>query len=412
MYRNKDENNVLPLTLLLIMMQLNTDDYTYDLTPDRIAAYPLATRDQSKLLVFNKGVIAHAQFNSLADQLPSASFLFFNDTKVIPARLHFIKGTGAEIEIFLLNPIQPSSLMLQAMQAENECTWKCTIGNLKRWKEGIVLTKNLLGVTLEAHLRNRNEGYVEFRWNSSDVFAEIINRSGETPLPPYINRKTDSTDRERYQTIYSHYEGAVAAPTAGLHFTSTVFQSLQDKNIGNDFLTLHVSAGTFQPIKATNAVEHTMHSEQVVVKKHNVENLLNNPFIVPVGTTSMRTIESIYWYGAKLLSDADAQFFIDQKDPYVSKDFPTKEQALLAVLKYFDQNKLDEITGQTSIYITPGYKFRICKALVTNFHQPGSTLILLVAAFIGDDWRKVYQSALDNDYRFLSYGDSSLLIPR
>ena len=396
-----------------MMMKLNTDDYTYTLAPDRIATYPLEVRDQSKLLVYDTGVISHARFDSLASQLPVRSFLVFNDTKVIPARLHFSKDTGAEIEIFLLNPIEPSSVMLQAMQTVDTCTWKCTIGNLKRWKEGTILVKNLGGIKLEALLRNRNEGHVEFRWNTSHVFAEIIDRSGETPLPPYINRPSNIGDRERYQTIYSHYEGAVAAPTAGLHFTSEVFRSLEEKNIHKDFLTLHVSAGTFQPIKVKNATEHTMHNEQVVVKRQNVENLLNNGFIVPVGTTSMRSIESIYWYGVRLLSVPDARFYIHQKDPYTNnKELPSKEEALSAVLDYFDRNKLGEITGQTSIYIVPGYKFRICKALVTNFHQPGSTLILLVAAFIGDDWKKVYQSALDNKYRFLSYGDSSLLIPR
>ena len=395
------------------MMQLNTDDYSYILTPDRIATYPMAVRDQSKLLVYNKGTIKHERFNSLAAHLPSESFLFFNDTKVIPARLHFTKVTGADIEIFLLNPILPSSLMMQAMQATTSCTWKCTVGNLKRWSEGTSLVKDLGGIRLEAYLLNRNEGEVEFRWNTSHVFAEIINLCGGTPLPPYINRKSDSTDRERYQTIYSHYEGAVAAPTAGLHFTDGVFQSLHEKNIHKDFLTLHVSAGTFQPIKVKNAVEHTMHNEQVVVKRGNVENMLNNPIIIPVGTTSMRSIESIYWYGVKLLSDPDAQFSIGQGDPYtINKEFPSKEKALAAVLEYFDRNQLNEMTGQTSIYIIPGYTFRVCKALVTNFHQPGSTLILLVAAFIGDDWKKVYQSALENNYRFLSYGDSSLLIPR
>lgn len=394
------------------MIHLNTDDYSYKLTPDRIATYPMEVRDQSKLLIYNKGSIAHAQFNSLAAQLPVSSFLIFNDTKVIPARLHFTKGTGAEIEVFLLNPILPSSLMLEAMQAENRCTWKCTIGNLKRWKDENVLTKDLSGITLEAHLRDRNEGHVEFIWNSSEPFAEIISRTGNTPLPPYINRKSESTDRERYQTIYSNFEGAVAAPTAGLHFTSAVFKSLEEKNIQTDFLTLHVSAGTFQPIKVKNAADHTMHNEQVVVKKRNVENLLKNSFIVPVGTTSMRTIESIYWYGVKLLSDGNSKFSIDQADPYVHQQTPSKREALSAVLNYFDRNEVDTITGETSIYIVPGYQFRICNALITNFHQPGSTLILLVAAFIGDDWKKVYQSALENKYRFLSYGDSSLLIPR
>jgi S-adenosylmethionine:tRNA ribosyltransferase-isomerase len=299
------------------------------------------------------------------------------------------------------------------MQAQHNCSWKCAIGNLKRWKDGIVLSKNLGGINLEAYLRDRDEGHVEFKWDSSHHFAEIISRSGETPLPPYINRKSEATDRERYQTIYSHYEGAVAAPTAGLHFTANLFDSLKDKNIQTDFLTLHVSAGTFQPIKVKNAAEHTMHNEQVVIKRHNVEHLMNNPFIVPVGTTSMRTIESIYWYGVKLLSDPDAPFNIGQEYPYLNKaELPTKEASLSALIDYFDRNKLNEITGQTSIYIVPGYRFRICKALITNFHQPGSTLILLVAAFIGHDWKKVYQAALDNNYRFLSYGDSSLLIPR
>jgi S-adenosylmethionine:tRNA ribosyltransferase-isomerase len=395
------------------MTPLSTDDYNYSLPPDRIAVYPLEARDQSNLLVYDKGQISHTRFDSLAAHLPSQSFLFFNDTKVIPARLHFTKGTGAEIEIFLLNPIHPSPLMIQAMQAQHNCSWKCAIGNLKRWKDGIVLSKNLGGINLEAYLRDRNEGHVEFKWDSSHHFAEIISRSGETPLPPYINRKSEATDRERYQTIYSHYEGAVAAPTAGLHFTANLFDSLKDKNIQTDFLTLHVSAGTFQPIKVKNAAEHTMHNEQVVIKRHNVEHLMNNPFIVPVGTTSMRTIESIYWYGVKLLSDPDAPFNIGQEYPYLNKaELPTKEASLSALIDYFDRNKLNEITGQTSIYIVPGYRFRICKALITNFHQPGSTLILLVAAFIGHDWKKVYQAALDNNYRFLSYGDSSLLIPR
>jgi S-adenosylmethionine:tRNA ribosyltransferase-isomerase len=406
----RDENNVLTLTLCLVMTPLSTDDYNYSLPPDRIAVYPLEARDQSNLLVYDKGQISHTRFDSLAAHLPSQSFLFFNDTKVIPARLHFTKGTGAEIEIFLLNPIHPSPLMIQAMQAQHNCSWKCAIGNLKRWKDGIVLSKNLGGINLEAYLRDRNEGHVEFKWDSSHHFAEIISRSGETPLPPYINRKSEATDRERYQTIYSHYEGAVAAPTAGLHFTANLFDSLKDKNIQTDFLTLHVSAGTFQPIKVKNAAEH---NEQVVIKRHNVEHLMNNPFIVPVGTTSMRTIESIYWYGVKLLSDPDAPFNIGQEYPYLNKaELPTKEASLSALIDYFDRNKLNEITGQTSIYIVPGYRFRICKALITNFHQPGSTLILLVAAFIGHDWKKVYQAALDNNYRFLSYGDSSLLIPR
>ncbi len=368
-------------------------------------------RDDSKLLVYDGARITHSQFRSLPDHLPGNAFLFFNDTKVIPARVHFTKESGATIEIFLLNPLQPSILLSETMASAQSCVWQCTIGNLKKWTGGIALRKPVGTDTLTAVLIDRDKGVVEFTWNSPATFAEIIRLAGETPLPPYIKRKAETSDAERYQTVYSHAEGAVAAPTAGLHFTPAAFSDLAKKNIGHDFLTLHVSAGTFQPIKAGNPDEHVMHEEQVIVSHKNLVNLLTpDRFIVAVGTTSMRTLESLYWFGAKLLADPDAQFRIHQNDPYTLSHPPSSADALAAVVRYLDRNGLDHLVGETSIFIRPGYQFGLCHGLITNFHQPASTLILLVAAFLGEDWRMVYDEALKNDYRFLSYGDSSLLI--
>jgi S-adenosylmethionine:tRNA ribosyltransferase-isomerase len=390
---------------------LNTNDYTYPLPHDKIAIYPLPQRDSSKLLVYKQKQILHSDFLSLPDHLPGNAFLFFNNTKVIPARLHFQKHSGATIEIFLLNPLQPSVLLAETMSAVKHCTWQCTIGNLKKWTAGIPLEKKIRDVSLKATLIDRGHGAVEFNWNSGDTFATIIHAAGETPLPPYIKRKAESTDSERYQTIYSHFDGAVAAPTAGLHFTPRIFTKLAEKNIGHDFVTLHVSAGTFQPIKTENADDHVMHEEQIIVSRTNVENLLSpDRMITAVGTTSMRTLESLYWFGAKLLQDDESRFRIGQEDPYSYSTEPQTQDALNAVAAYMDKNQLDTLIGETSIFIKPGYRFKICKALITNFHQPASTLILLVAAFVGDDWKKIYDEALKNDYRFLSYGDSSLLM--
>lgn len=387
-------------------------EYTFSLPAERIAGHPLAQRDQSKLLVYHKGIIHHTKFKSIVDSLPANSFLFFNDTKVIPARIHFQKDTGADIELFLLNPIAPSFIMMEVMQAREQCTWKCTIGNLKRWKDGQRLSKESHGIMLSASLINRAENIVEFKWNTQHAFAEVITVMGVTPLPPYIKREPLQEDVQRYQTVYSHYEGAVAAPTAGLHFTTELLESLKQKGIEEDFLTLHVSAGTFQPVKTENALEHIMHLEQVVVTRKSIENLLRTDrFIVAVGTTSMRTIESLFWFGVKLLENPDSAFVILQDDPYQERILPTTTEALQAVAAYMDVHKISTLTGTTSIFIYPGYKFRICQGLITNFHLPGSTLILLVAAFVGENWKKIYEEALQNDYRFLSYGDSSLLIP-
>lgn len=391
---------------------MNTNDYTYHLPQEKIAVYPLAERDTSKLLVYKGKKISHSRFLSLSEHLPGNTFLFFNNTKVIPARLHFRKESGALIEIFLLNPLKPSDLLAETMAAKGHCTWHCTIGNLKKWPDGTVLEKEIGDLRLRAGLTDRKEAHVAFNWEGDASFAEIIHRAGETPLPPYIKRKAEASDTERYQTVYSRLDGAVAAPTAGLHFTPAVFATLKQKNIGHDFLTLHVSAGTFQPIKTEDPEAHVMHEEQVIVTKANVQNLLiPGRLVTAVGTTSMRTLESLYWYGAKLLSDPQGEFRIGQRDAYTFIDPPATEKALQAVLDFMNRNQLDSLVGETSIFIRPGYTFRVCKALITNFHQPASTLILLVAAFAGDDWKKIYEEALANDYRFLSYGDSSLLIP-
>lgn len=391
---------------------INIHDYTYTLPADRIAAQPLQQRDESKLLVYQQGNIEHHTFKNLVDFLPANSFLFFNDTKVIPARLHFQKESGADIELFLLNPVLPSTLLASVMLAQKSCTWKCTIGNLKRWRDGQQLSKNSDGIILTASLINRAEGIVEFNWPNKLSFAEVLTRIGVTPLPPYIKREVTADDVNRYQTIYSHYEGAVAAPTAGLHFTDAVFESLKTKNIPHDFLTLHVSAGTFQPVKVENALEHTMHHEQVIIKRKTIAQLLTaDTFRIAVGTTSMRTLESLYWYGVALLKNPDAIFNITQHDPYYEQTLPSVPTALQAIATRMDKEDLETLTGTTSIYIHPGYQFKICNGLITNFHQPGSTLILLVAAFIGKKWEQVYQKALQNGYRFLSYGDSSLLLP-
>jgi S-adenosylmethionine:tRNA ribosyltransferase-isomerase len=390
---------------------LKIKDFTYTLPEERIALYPLPRRDHSKLLVYRDGKIEHHPFLSLSDHLPLDSLLFFNNTKVIPARLRFKKDTGATIEIFLLHPVFPSPLLTQTMAALEVCRWECAIGNLKRWASGTHLQLDLNGVRLQAVLTNRDQSIVEFRWNNGQSFAEVLQVAGETPLPPYIKRKAEVTDQDRYQTIYSRFDGAVAAPTAGLHFTEDVLAKLRLKEIKLDYLTLHVSAGTFQPVKSENADEHTMHEEQIVVTRENLENMLTREkFIVAVGTTSMRTLESVYWYGAKLLSDPESEFNIGQQDAY-TLPAPSRDEAIQAVLRVMDKKESDHLTGETSIYIKPGYAFKICQGLITNFHQPGSTLLLLVAAFVGNDWRKVYEEALKNDYRFLSYGDSSLLLP-
>ncbi len=396
------------------MKSINLEDYKYELPEEKIALAPLPNRVDSKLLVFNKGNISHERFSNVTAHIPADAHLFFNNTRVIPARLHFLKDTGALIEIFLLEPHAPTKEVASAMLVSGKCVWKCMIGNQKKWKEGQQLSLKLTdgSTILTAYIIDREAQLVEFSWNSIEPFVQIIEMAGKIPLPPYINRDVNEEDLTRYQTVYSKFNGAVAAPTAGLHFDEQIISQLENKGVNIDYLTLHVSAGTFQPIKATNVVDHQMHSEEIIITKANIENLLESNFVVAVGTTSMRTLESLYWYGVKLLK-GETEFKIHKLDPYQTKKeaIPTKQKALQAVLSFMEMHGFNSLTGQTEIFIFPGYEFKICNALITNFHLPGSTLILLVAAFIGERWREVYNEAIANDYRFLSYGDTSLLIP-
>ncbi|MEQ6166752.1 MULTISPECIES: S-adenosylmethionine:tRNA ribosyltransferase-isomerase [unclassified Ekhidna] len=385
-------------------MNLKLDDFIYDLPEDRIAKHPPKERAGSKLLFYNQGEISHHEFKQIDNLIPDDSLLVFNDTKVIPARIIMHKDSGARIEIFLLEPKKPSSVHEEVMNAKASCTWKCMIGNAKKWKADTSLKIDDLKLTAT----RAGQDEVKFSWETELTFSDLLTEIGKIPLPPYIDREVEQEDEDRYQTVYSKMKGAVAAPTAGLHFTNEIIGSLKDRGIKADYLTLHVSAGTFQPIKNENISDHPMHNEQIWVSKQNVENLLNANKVIAVGTTSMRTLESLYWYGTKLLSGSD-DFFVDKNDPYTLKAIK-REDALRAVLHKMEKSGVEKLGGHTEIFIYPGYEFQICDGLVTNYHLPGSTLILLVASFIGADWREVYQSALANNYRFLSYGDSSLLI--
>ena len=417
------------------MQNIKLSDYTYDLPDERIAKFPLSKRDESKLLVYQQGEISHSVFKNITDYLPKNSLLVFNNTKVIPARIHFQKPTGAIIQIFLLHPILPTPVINLAMDVTDSCVWECMIGNRKRWKKDDVLSQVLIidGQEVEVNVKIDNEerNQVKLSWKNvgsrdgfedktenrkpkieNRKFVDLIQALGTIPLPPYLNRETQASDSETYQTIYSEKKGAVAAPTAGLHFTQEVLQNLKKQGFKQDFLTLHVGAGTFQPIKVENIIEHKMHNEQVVFTKKNIENLLENlGNIIPVGTTSMRTLESIYWFGVKFLKGDDSPLLIEKLYPYQHDNLPSVKDSLKAILMEMEGKNIEEITAETEIFIFPSYQFKICKGIITNYHQPESTLILLIAALIGEDWRKVYDEAMTNNYRFLSYGDSSLLLP-
>ncbi|MEP1088677.1 S-adenosylmethionine:tRNA ribosyltransferase-isomerase [Algoriphagus sp.] len=391
-------------------------DYEYTLPEEKIAKHPLAKRDASKLLHYKDGQISHLNFGAIPDLLPADTLLVYNDTKVIPARLIFQRETGARIEIFLLQPTSPTTVIPEIMLAKHPVVWETMIGNAKKWKDGEVLYGQIpfegSTITLQAKLIDRETRKVEFTWDNTDVaFVDVVEASGEVPLPPYLNRKPIEEDKSRYQTVYSSKEGAVAAPTAGLHFTSEVFERLRNKGIKEAQVTLHVSAGTFQPIKASQVTDHPMHSEQIHVNRETVEKiLLDLEHVVAVGTTSVRTLESLYWYGVKLLEKKGTELKIDKLFPYeVREILPSAKASYGAILSYMKEMELDTIMGTTEIFIFPGYEFKIVKGLITNFHQPGSTLILLIATILGEDWKRVYGEALENDYRFLSYGDSSLL---
>lgn len=403
------------------MINIDLEKYNYQLPDDRIARFPVEPRHSSKLLIYKDLHISEDVFSTIKNHLPENSFLVFNNTKVIPARLFFQKKNGVVIEIFLLNPVEPNNIVSQAMETTETCTWACMIGNKKRFKEKVVGTYNIEvgaygirpeGVELTAELVDLENNYVKFSWNNSELtFAEIVKFFGQIPLPPYLKRETEQKDYETYQTVYSKNDGAVAAPTAGLHFTEQVFEDLAQKNIKHDFVTLHVGAGTFQPIKVQNVVDHKMHCEQIVFDKTFIANLLQNiDFVIPVGTTSMRSLESLYWFGIKLLT-GNQDFFIEKLFPYNQAEPFIVEESLQAILDFMTENNLSQLIGETEIFIFPSYKFKICKGIITNFHQPDSTLILLVAALVGENWQKIYDYALQNNFRFLSYGDSSLLIP-
>ncbi|GAB4284170.1 MAG: S-adenosylmethionine:tRNA ribosyltransferase-isomerase [Marinilabiliales bacterium] len=392
---------------------IKIQDFSYKLPEHKIAKYPLGQRDMSKLLVSGDRIIDDT-FKNISNYLPSKSIIFFNNTHVIRARMEFYKHTGARIEIFCLEPYLPSDYFL-SFQSKKSVQWTCIIGNLKKWKNGS-LSKLISIDNQEIELfakiikqDKNNKHIIEFNWDSNHTFSEIIDNSGKMPIPPYLKRESEEIDEKRYQTIYAKYFGSVAAPTAGLHFTGKTLESLRTKNIEIDYLTLHVGAGTFAPVKSDNVFEHSMHTEHFFVSKDNLENLINNKNkIIATGTTTLRTLESIYWTGLKVYHK-EKNINIDQWYPYNVKSNISVKDCLYELINYMDKNNIDILENTTSLMIIPGYKFRLTDILITNFHQPKSTLLLLVAAFIGDDWKRIYEHALNNDYRFLSYGDSSLL---
>ncbi len=390
-------------------------DFTYDLPPEKIALFPKEERDASKLLVYREGKIFDEQFYNLPQYLSGQATLVFNDTRVIEARLLFQKQSGGVIEIFCLEPWMRE--IQQAMQETEKIIWKCLIGGASKWKRGQVLTIEREGVCLAAHYHSKiDDGFlVEFTWTPAQKsFAEILHATGAVPLPPYIKRKTTADDSHRYQTIFNLHEGSVAAPTAALHFTEKVVQHIKEKNIETVHVTLHVGAGTFKPVQTQDVLAHQMHNEPFVVTREAVQKLIAGKNVIAVGTTSLRTIESLHWIGIKLHEDAEAVPQLAQWEAYELDNTFGKinyRQSLQYLLEWMAAKKLDEINCRTSILIMPGYTFKIVQGLITNFHQPQSTLLLLVAAFIGNDWKKIYQHALKNNYRFLSYGDSSYLTP-
>lgn len=395
---------------------LRLDEFDYELDDERIAKFPLAQRDSSQLLVYRNGEISTLTFSSIPGLLNNKPTLVFNNTKVIRARMRFRKNTGAGIEIFLLNPVSPSSYP-EAFEATNECLWNCVVGNLKKWKgETLSLSIDDLGVNLEATMLNRSSdgAYVQFKWNGDAgiSFAEIIDSIGQVPLPPYLNREPVDADANTYQTVYAAQKGSVAAPTAGLHFTEKVLEELKDSGCMFTNVTLHVGAGTFRPVKSTMIGEHGMHWESIHISRKSLEEIIANlGHIVAVGTTSLRTLETLYWLGVKVIQGkaVEGDLRVEQWDPYSLEGSYTTTEALHALLEFMNRTGTDYIGAITQLIIVPGYVFRIVNILITNFHQPKSTLLLLVAAFIGDDWKKVYRYALENDFRFLSYGDSSIL---
>ena len=394
-------------------MVLSISAYNYPLPEERIAKYPLPERDHSKLLIYKDGEVREDLFFRVGDYIPAYSLLVYNNTRVIQARLVFHKPSGARIEIFCLEPLAPHDYQLSLSSTEG-CTWKCMIGNAKKFRDtSIDMPLQVAGndVVLRATKGEQmgNTFAVTFSWDGGLSFAEILDAVGELPIPPYLNRPTEERDKTTYQTVYSRIKGSVAAPTAGLHFTEAVLAYLRQRGIKTTELTLHVGAGTFQPVKTEDANLHTMHTEIIAVPRQAIVDILANlGHIVAVGTTSMRTLESLYFLGCMLLR-GDRSMHVPQFMPYEQEWTPTTAEALRTLLHYLDETHQDTLHAETQIMIKPGYRFRVVEQLITNFHQPKSTLLLLVSAFVGEDWKKIYDYALAHDFRFLSYGDSSIL---
>lgn len=399
---------------------IHISEYNYPLPDERIAKFPLSVRDESKLLVYRHGDISEDSFSSLPTYLDKGNLMVFNNTKVIQARLHFRKETGALIEVFCLEPIQPNDYVLNFQQTKH-AAWLCMIGNLKKWKEGALKSEIIIkgeSLTLTA-TRGANYGtshWVDFHWDNPQVaFADILEVFGELPIPPYLNRNTQESDKESYQTVYSKIKGSVAAPTAGLHFTPAVFDALQEKGIDIEELTLHVGAGTFKPVKSEEIADHEMHTEYISVSRATIAKLIDHDArAIAVGTTSVRTLESLYHIGVTLANNPNASekdLHVKQWQPYEQKEHINPIVALQKIVGYLDRNGMETLHSSTQIIIAPGYEYKIVKAIVTNFHQPQSTLLLLVSAFVKGDWQRIYNYALEHEFRFLSYGDSSLLIP-
>lgn len=401
--------------------QLSIHDFTYQLPPERIAPEPLPNRDQSRLLVYQTGAISDRQFYEVPALLPAGSLLVFNDTKVVRARLFARRPTGGIVELFCLEPVAPHRAIEPAMQQTGSCVWKCLVGNGKRWKAGpVTLEFETAGqaAVLTAERVEQGEGYalIRFSWEPAALpFAEVLRGAGHLPLPPYLNRTDTAADAVRYQTVYAAHEGAVAAPTAGLHFSDAVLAELAARSVAAAHVTLHVGAGTFQPVKAASMEGHPMHGEPISVTAATLRQLLEHQPqpIIAVGTTSLRTLESLYWLGARLLQEPQAEpvWHVSQWQPYQGQAAVPAAEALRALLRHLEASNSDTLHATTQLLIAPGYEFRVIRGLITNFHQPESTLLLLVAALLGPDWRRVYDHALAHSYRFLSYGDSSLLLP-
>lgn len=399
---------------------IKISEFNYPLPDERIAKFPLSERDQSKLLVYRRGEVSEDRFTSLPNYLEAGEMMVFNNTKVIQARLHFRKETGALIEVFCLEPIAPNDYVL-SFQQTHQCAWLCMIGNLKKWKEGTlkrtiqVKGKDVTLCATRGECRGTSH-WVDFSWDDENLtFADVLEAVGELPIPPYLNRETQESDKRTYQTVYSKIKGSVAAPTAGLHFTEKVLKALDNKGIDREELTLHVGAGTFKPVKSEEIEGHEMHTEYISVNKRTIQKLIaHGGQTIAVGTTSVRTLESLYYIGILLSQNPEAnqeELHIKQWMPYENTLMLSAVESLQHILDYMDRHSLDALHTSTQIIIAPGYEYKIVKKIVTNFHQPQSTLLLLVSAFVKGDWRKIYDYALAHDFRFLSYGDSSLLIP-